>query len=103
MLQFLALHPDVTPDHVGLIPTFLDVNDPEPAAKQIDKNYQHGGGWHPSKGFKLTKKFALVYPGDPPLVPLAMSQLRDETILIYPYGYVAIVQPNHDFEASRVD
>ena len=37
-------------DHeaLGFIPTFLHVDDPRPAAEQIDAAYQHGGGWKPN-------------------------------------------------------
>jgi hypothetical protein len=45
----------------------------------------------------------LHYPGDPPFKPIAMMVLRDETILIYDYSIVAIVQPDGSFEACRMD
>ena len=92
-----------TPDHVGLIPSFLDEDDDRPAAAQFNERYAFGGGWHPQDGFKLHKDASLKYPGDPPMKPLAMMKLRNEIIMIYPYGYVMILQPDGTFEASRMD
>jgi hypothetical protein len=42
----LALHPRCTPDHVGFIPTFLDMDDPRPPSEQFQE--QHVGGWRAS-------------------------------------------------------
>jgi hypothetical protein len=91
-----------TPDHVGIIPHWLDESDMRNAREQLDEHYQHGGGWHPFTGFKL-KGMNLTYSGDPPLKPLAIMKFRDETIAIYRYGWVMILQPNGSFEVCRMD
>jgi hypothetical protein len=89
---------------LGLIPEFLDDDDPRPARDQIDGNYAHGGGWQPMVGFEMDdEQSAFLYPGDPPLRPFAMTMLRDEVILFLPYSFIAIVQPDNSFEISRVD
>jgi hypothetical protein len=44
-----------------------------------------------------------AYPGDPPLKPIAAMMLRDEMIMIYDAGYVAIWQKDGTFEACRMD
>lgn len=99
----VAIHPHCTPDHVGFIPTFLDLDDPRPAKEQFAERYIYGG-WHNQEGFKKgNQRFTLHYPGDPPLKPIAAMQLRDETIMIYPYAYVAIWQKDGTFEACRMD
>ena len=60
-----------TLDDVGLIPHFLDENDPRPAREQFDEHYQHGGGWQPFEGFKFKiKTNEIKYPGDPAMKPL---------------------------------
>jgi hypothetical protein len=95
-----------TPDvDLGVIPLFLDDADPDPAAKQIDKNYQHGGGWNPMKGFTLDDADStLSYPGDPPMRPIAVAKLRDELIFLYPYAFVCIRKAKGGtFEVGRVD
>lgn len=97
------LHPKATPEHLGLLPWMLDANDADCATAQFDKNYQHGGGWRPQSGFHLNEDNSLDYPGDPPLVPIAQTNLRDELIVIYDYGYVAVIQPDRTFEACRMD
>jgi len=89
---------------LGFIPTFLSLNDPRPAKEQFDDNYQHGGGWRPIKGYTILNPDGyLLYPGDPVLKPIAEIVFRDETIRIYDYAIVCIVQPDGSFEVSRMD
>ena len=90
---------------VGYLPSFLDERDPDPAAKQIDKNYQHGGGWHPQKGWELldAEWMVMKYPGDPAVQPIAVAKLRDERLYFYPHQYLCIIQPDRSFEMARVD
>lgn len=92
-----------TPDHVGLIPAFLDPSDPRPAAAQFDERYAFGGGWSPMKGWTRRPDGTLKYPGDPPFKPLARMRLRNETITIHDCAWVCITQPDGSFEVSRMD
>lgn len=102
--DWLMLHPEATPDHLGLIPSFISPLDPRPVAEQINEAYI--GGWRPSRGFTFnTKDSSLSYPGDPDLLPMACTKVRDELVLVYEYGYTAIVSA-HDpnlIEVSRLD
>ena len=75
-----------------MLPDFIDQNDPRPAREQFDANYAHGGGWHPIEGFIHRKGVTIEYPGDPPYHPIAMWPLRNELIVVYRYGLVAIFQ-----------
>lgn len=108
MIPFTKVNPRVD---LGLIPSFLDANDPRKASEQIEDRYSFGGGWSPLAGFKMNPDRSLQYvsPGvpddeqDPPLQVLAEGKLRDETILFYRHAWVAIVQPDGSFEASRID
>lgn len=96
------LDPRMTPEHLGLIPGFLDDEDPRSAREQFDARYI--GGWRPMPGHKLTmKNYTLRYPGDPPLTPLACTRLREELILFYDYAWVCVVQPDHSYEVCRMD
>lgn len=89
-------------DVLGLIPHFMDEDDPRPAAAQIRDGYI--GGWSPAKGFTLMpESHALVYPGDPDLLPMCESALRDERIFVYACGWTLILQPCGSFEVSRLD
>ena len=54
-------------------------------------------------GLTLKPDGSLTYPGDPPLKPIAMTQLRDEVILFYEYDWLCVIQPDGAFEVSRVD
>ena len=91
------------PDHVGMIPLWLDEEDPRPAREQLDAAYQHGGGWQPFKGFKMLRDHSIEYPGDPSLKPLALMKLRDEVIAVYPHAWVMILQKDGSHEICRMD
>ncbi len=97
------LHPKAEAEDLGLIPFWLNANDPRPAREQLDSNYQHGGGWRPFKGHELLEDDALEYPDDPPLHPIAEIDIRNERVLIYEFGWVAIIQPDRSFEVCRMD
>jgi hypothetical protein len=46
----------------------------------------------------------LHYPGDPPFKPAAMTTIGDEQVFFYPSGaWLLILQPNGDYEVTRVD
>ncbi len=88
----------------GYIPEFLSDADPRPVAAQFNENYAHGGGWRPHQGFSMDAvTHVLHYPEDPPFRPLCEIMLRDETVYVYQYGIVAIVQKDGSFEAARMD
>ena len=99
------LYPGATREMLGIIPSFLSDIDARPAAKQIDANYTHGGGWSPFKGHKLLNfdPPVLKYPQDPPLRAVAETKLRDERIILFESAWVTIVQKDGSYETSRVD
>jgi hypothetical protein len=100
---WVLLHRGMTQEHLGLLPDMLDEADPRPAKEQFNDNYQHGGGWHHFAGFTMHKDFTLTYPKDPPLPPIASTQLRDELIILYQHDWVAIIQRDGSFEICRMD
>lgn len=91
----------MTPEHLGLIPYFLQDEDEASASEQFARNYI--GGWQAFPGFKLDDDNRLHYSGDPPLQPRAQTKLRDELIVFYDYAWVAIIQPDRSFEVCRMD
>jgi hypothetical protein len=93
-------------EHLGLLPEFLHANDPRPAREQLHENYAHGGGYHPFKGFTLSEDsegYVISYPGDPDYREVARVQLREETIVIFPFSWAAVIQPSGDFVIARMD
>jgi hypothetical protein len=102
-MKWEFLHSAMTMDHLGLIPDMLSEYDERPAKEQLDTGYMHGGGWRPFKGFKMRKDKALIYPNDPPMMPLALTNLRNEVIIFYQHSWVAIVQLDGSFEVCRMD
>ena len=91
-------NPDI--EELGFLPGFLDDNDPRSAREQFAANYI--GGWDPVSGFTLDAD-GLVYPGDPTLLPIGYTLLRDEVIVFFPYAFVMVKQPDGTFEVARMD
>lgn len=102
-MQWEYLHPRAE-DYLGFIPLFLDEYNPAPAKEQFNHNYAHGGGWSPINGFTFDPEtLTITYPGDPPHEAVAKAKLRDETIIVYPFAWVLILQPDGSYEVSRMD
>jgi hypothetical protein len=91
-----------TPEDLGFIPSFLDEQDPRRAREQLDAHYNMGGGWS-SKPHRVDDQGVMHYPGDPPLLPIAVTGLHREQVFVYPLGYVSIVQPDGSFVVQRMD
>lgn len=87
---------------VGDIKYFANESDERPLREQFHERYSFGGGWQPIKGFTMKDSY-ITYPGDPSLKPLASALFRDQTIYVYPYAWVAIVEKDGTFEVSRMD
>ena len=93
-----------TIDMLGMIPNMFDVNDPRDVQDQIRDNYI--GGWNPMFGITIEpsdKMFALKYPDDPDLYPIGFTVVRNQTVLVYPFAWVAIVTEGKDTEVARLD
>ncbi len=104
-IQWKQRNQSIDPYWLGFIPQWLDENNPEPAAKQFDNNYQHGGGWHAFGKDKYTMNAAgdIKYPGDPYNKWLFEGQFRDEVIRVHEHEFVSITQPDGTFEVCRMD
>jgi len=96
-------HPQARIELLGLIPMMLSDNDPRPAWEQFNSHYRQSGGWRPFKGFTMLPNGDMQYPGEPPTKLLYETRLRHETIRLYEYAWVAIVQRSGEFEVARMD
>jgi len=107
MMIWEIKHPRATPEWLGFLPGMLNPNDPRKARDQFAANYV--SGWMPFSGVgdqKLTlneAKDKLLYPGDPPMQLIAETRLRDELIRLFECDWVAIIQPDGDYEVARMD
>jgi len=92
-------------DLIGFIPSFLNERDERSAKEQIDLNYNHGGGWQKFDGFSIVKDdpMTIAYPGDPELQAIARMTLHNETIYIFPFAWVMIMQDDGTWEIARID
>src|SRR5262245_17955488 len=99
--KWTMLHPRMTIEALGFLPSMLHEKDERSAREQFNANYQFGG-WNSFGGgqWRLGHNNTLHYPGDPPMSPLAMTRLRDEVICFYPSSFVAIIQPDRSFDVA---
>lgn len=102
-MNWKLLHPKASLEMLGFIPHFLSEANPQRAREQLHNAYAHGGGWLPLSGWSLLPDGRIQYPGDEPVLALAETKLRDETIRVYLHAWVAIIQPDGTFEVSRMD
>ena len=89
--------------YLGSIPTVLDALDPDPIYRQFDR--RSPGGWWPElpdKGWQLTADDALLFPGLPPLMPAAHAWHLGEKVLVYPAGWVCVVQLGGSYTIARI-
>jgi hypothetical protein len=94
------------PEDWGIIPTFLDPEDLRSAKEQFHAHYI--GGWNKFEGFKWDADNELLNYGegedaDPPMKPISMLLFREEMIVMFPYSWVMIIQPDGDWEIARMD
>lgn len=97
----------MNPAAVGIIPEFLSEADPRPAIAQLHANYAHGGGWRDFEGFTLAggedEPYRLEYPDDPPMKEIARTKLRQETIIIFQYSWVVVIEADTGWRCARMD
>ena len=87
--------------HLGRIPLLFNPDCADPAWLQLRDNYPEG--WNPEAGgWTLTGDEYLIYPGLPPVAPSAFAYLHDEKLLVYPAGWLVVVQPDGEYTVTRV-
>lgn len=92
--------------YLGRIPILLDPDCADPVWLQVQTNYP--GGWNPVLGderdkWTFTADQYLIYPGLPPLAPAAMAWLRSEQVLVYPAGWLVVVDLEGSFTVARIE
>lgn len=109
------LHPLADIDMLGFIPSFLDLDEPGDAVEQLDRNYQHGGGFRPTVvNFKvdldLNGPSELVYPGSPEdgeedeIYPaLYRAKFRDEWVYVFASAWVLVHKKDGTNVIARMD
>src|SRR5580704_18007890 len=96
MTTWIAVDKKFRPEWFGFLPEILLAEDERPVKEQLDDRYSHGGGFRPfgDKKFKLDQMTKVLrYPGDPPFMPAAWTQIGVETVVFYPQcSLLAIIQ-----------
>ena len=91
------------PSHVAeFLPApqaYLDAASIDPVWLQL---HDYWNLYPPTAGFELSVEDYLLYPELPPLAPLAMAYHLGERVLVYPAGFIAVVQLNGDYTIGRL-
>ena len=98
-------YPDAM-QHLGRIPLLVDPNCADPIWLQVQDNYPQR--WNPVLAderakWTLTADDYLIYPGLPPLAPVAMAWHGSERLLVYPAGWVVVAELGGDFTVARIE
>lgn len=101
MLVWEMIHPQMTLQGLGYIPSFLDEEAPGDAIEQFSRNYI--GGWRPFEGFKILPNGNLKYPGDPETQLLAKCRFKDQTLYFYQYSWMRVELADGSSQISRMD
>jgi hypothetical protein len=89
---------------LGFIPQMLTDGAPLSAIKQLDYQYQHGGGWRRFGGFTLDRSdMSIKYPGDPKYLPVAKGVCNGDEVYVYPHAWVMVLKSDGTHEISRMD
>lgn len=107
--KFMHIHPKTIGYALGYIPNWLA--DPrfidDSIVECIDKNYQHGGGWHNFDGFTHEGNGVLSYPDDPDLYPLAKyertTNCKKEVAYQYLHGWFCSMNDDGSIRVARID
>lgn len=97
------------PNQLGFIVLWFDPRSEKSAQEQANDGYLQTGGcpFLPTKAsFTLVEEdgeYRLEHPEDPPMRELARTKIRDETIVLFDYAWMAIIQPDGSHVISRVD
>lgn len=104
MQVWMQIHPSATPDHLGLIGTFIRTGDKRRAVEQLTERY--GFGWYSMKeGFTVARDSGcLMYEGDPDLLPLWGTVTDNhETVIVYESAIVAVMVELDDGTVELLD
>lgn len=101
-IAWTMLHPRMTMEHLGFLPSFLSLDDPRSAIEQFAANYWPG--WKTFEGFAVDPLTGnMTYPGDPAQKPLAMTEFRGDRIYFYDHSWVTVIQKDGRVETCRMD
>lgn len=84
---------------MGLIPYWLDADDPRSAYDQFEEKRV----FDTMRGFTLVDGIALKYPGDPLMYPYATCEFHGERVMVYVEGWACIVHADHSIQVARLD
>jgi hypothetical protein len=94
------------PEIWGYIPLFLYPDDERSVVEQFNERYI--SGWNEFPGFTVTggedeKPYVLSYPGDPAFPERDRLVWNGETIVLFPYSWVMVVQKDGTKRIARMD
>ncbi len=94
---------DLVAQFLPPVQRYLDAASADPVWLQLEE--KSATGWNPYPpiaGFDLSMEDYLLFPELSPLAPLAMAYHLGERILVYPAGFIAVVQLNSNYSIARI-
>lgn len=91
----------------GMLPFFVQADDPRPAKEQIAERYPFG--WNNFAGATLKNAEELgqaqfCYPGDPPFTEIARTLVNNEWVILFPFDWVVCYnRDTGDIDVARID
>jgi len=90
-------------DMLGMLPQWLDNDQYEDKTAKEALDAQYCCGLYNSSEVVVSEEGLYMFPGDPTLYPIVKIKRKDETIYIYEYALVAIIDSNGNSFATRID
>ena len=88
---------------MGKLPLYINAGSTDEIYRQIDAN--SASGWHPhdhKMSWELFADESLRAPGLPPVMPLASAYHLGEKALVFPAGWLCVVQLSGKYSIARV-
>lgn len=92
-------------DRLGYLPLILLDEDPASFEDQLNNRYAHGGGHKkalPAWRFNHNT-LTLVYPGDPPMRPIAHAKFHDSHLYVFDHAWTVLVKDGKMVDIQRLD
>lgn len=88
---------------LGPVPTLINALDMRFVHEQLDEKLQRG--WvpeAPTAGWQFNDDCSLIYPGLPPVMPVAYAMHGLETVYMYPAQWMVIQKIDQSYQIGRI-
>lgn len=94
---------DFVVNALGPVPTLINANDVRQVHEQLEEIL--AAGWNPegdSLGWQFNADESLIYPGLPPVMPVAYAMHGLEKVYMFPAQWMVIYQLDGSYQVGRI-